>query len=95
VPEIAVFGGTAHPALAAEICADLCPCARPGRLLAYLGRRPGQGQTLMEQSLPLFRQAGDLLGAALAAAPPGHQLAWRREAGQGGPGKIDRRLAPE
>jgi hypothetical protein len=44
------------------------------------GGDPARGQTLMEQSLPLFRQAGDLLGAALAAASLGHQLA-----GQGGP----------
>ncbi len=33
--EIAVFGGTAHPALAAEICADLGVPQRPVRFTRF------------------------------------------------------------
>ncbi|HEY2520063.1 MAG TPA: DUF4062 domain-containing protein [Streptosporangiaceae bacterium] len=36
---------------------------------------PDQAQPVFEQSLPLFRKAGDLLGGALAAAILGHVLA--------------------
>jgi tetratricopeptide (TPR) repeat protein len=36
---------------------------------------PDKAQPVFEQSLPLFREAGDLLGGALAAAALGHVLA--------------------
>ncbi len=36
-------------------------------------------QPLLEQSLPLYRQAGDMLGAATAAAFLGHLLAWQHQ----------------
>jgi predicted ATPase len=43
------------------------------------GGDPAMGQTLMEQSLRLFCQVGDHLGAALAAVSLGHQLALRHD----------------
>jgi predicted ATPase len=43
------------------------------------GGDPASGYTLMEQSLPLFRQVGDELHAALAAASLGHQLALQQD----------------
>jgi hypothetical protein len=40
---------------------------------------PARGYTLLEQSLPLFRQVGDEIDAALAAASLGHQQALRHD----------------
>jgi ribose-phosphate pyrophosphokinase len=47
--EIAVFGGTAHPALAAEICADLGVPQRPVRFTRFANdclevQLPGSGR---------------------------------------------------
>jgi hypothetical protein len=59
---------------------DLAPHQR-GRTMgaagfAFLaGGEPARARRLFEQSLPLYRQAGDTLGAALAAAALGHLLA--------------------
>jgi hypothetical protein len=56
LPEIAVFGGAAHPALSAGICADrdVRCAARPGQqrhCLAVLpGRGAGQRELLHDQS---------------------------------------------
>ena len=43
------------------------------------GGDQARAQPLFEQSLPLYRQAGDTLGAALAAAALGHLLASQHE----------------
>ena len=43
------------------------------------GGDQARAQLLFEQSLPLYRQAGDTLGAALAAAALGHLLASQHE----------------
>jgi predicted ATPase len=40
---------------------------------------PGKAQPVFEQSLPLFREAEDLLGGALAAATLGHVLALQHD----------------
>jgi predicted ATPase len=40
---------------------------------------PGQAQPNFERSLPLFREAGDLLGGALATTGLGQVLAWRHD----------------
>ncbi|HSS91028.1 MAG TPA: DUF4062 domain-containing protein, partial [Streptosporangiaceae bacterium] len=40
---------------------------------------PDKARPVFEQSLPLFREAGDLLGGALAAAALGHVLASRHD----------------
>jgi len=48
------------------------------------GGDPARGQTLMEQSLRLFCKVGDHLGAALAGAALGHQLALRRDYARAG-----------
>ncbi len=40
---------------------------------------PATAQPLLEQSLPLYRQAGDMLGAATAAAMLGHLLALQHQ----------------
>jgi predicted ATPase len=40
---------------------------------------PDKAQPVFEQSLPLFREAGDLLGGALAAAALGHVLALQHD----------------
>ena len=44
----------------------------------------GRGQSAFEQSLPLFREAGDPLGGALAAAALGHVLGTQNDPKRGG-----------
>jgi predicted ATPase len=45
----------------------------------FAGGDQARAQPLLEQSLPLYRQAGDTLGAALAAGGLGHLLALQHE----------------
>ena len=46
----------------------------------FAGGRQARARSLFEQSLPLYRQAGDTLGAAPVAAALGHLLASRQDA---------------
>jgi hypothetical protein len=59
--EIAVFGGTAHPALAAGICADrgVRYAAQPGQQRHCLAVLPGRGAGQRE---PLHDESPDQLG---------------------------------
>ena len=50
-------------------------------------------QPLLEQSLPLYRQAGDMLGAATAAAMLGHLLALQHQDGRASE-LLEQTLAP-
>lgn len=69
--EIAVFGGTAHPALAAEICADLGVPQRPARFTRFA--KPlvrGRGVEPRPVRLLMSLDLADGSGAS-AAEPPG------------------------
>jgi predicted ATPase len=48
----------------------------------FVGGDPGRAQSLLEQSLPLYRQSGDVLGAALVSAALGHLQAAQGEDAQ-------------
>jgi len=50
----------------------------------FAGGDPGGARPLFEQSLPLYRQAGDTLGAALIAGVLGHLLAAQHEYARAG-----------
>jgi hypothetical protein len=61
VGEIAVFGGTAHPALAAEIRADLGIRCAASQASSAAGHAAGRG---VEQREPLHDECPDELGQA-------------------------------
>ncbi len=54
---------------------------------------PATAQPLLEQSLPLYRQAGDMLGAATTAAMLGHLLALQHQDARAGE-LLEQTLAP-